>query len=161
MTNKLILAALLVPALAAADTKDYDNFVGSWKGAGKMTMGKDVAKVDLKIECKRTAADAAVACTMHAGNVPGLGNYEESDLFGFEPNTSTYHWYAVTNAGEVHDHTTKSLGAKSQWVFEGTQEGKPLKETIDMSFSKDTMSFKSVVTVGGTQVAMLEGEVKK
>lgn len=160
MTKTLILFAVLVPAVAAADpAKDVDRMVGGWKGTGKVTMGKDTAKVELKADCKKTAGDAGVLCTMTATGIPGLATYSETDLFGFEPNSQTFHWYSVTNAGEVHDHASKAFGAASDWLF----EGKDVKEAIRLEFSKDgkTLHVKSETKAGGQLAGVLELELSK
>ena len=45
-----------------------------------------------------------VGCTLTLKGIPGVAVYSESDMFGFDPGANKYHWYAVTNAGETHDH---------------------------------------------------------
>src|SRR4051812_2691312 len=133
MTKMTVFSLTLVALTAAAaradgpprQLADLDKLVGTWKGTGKLTLGKDVAKVDIRIDCKKTPGDGGLACQLHGTGFPGLPAYEESDLFGFEPNTNLFHWYAVTNAGEVHDHVAKAFGSASDWVYEGTMDGKP------------------------------------
>ena len=39
---------------------------------------------------------SSVFC-VHVTGIPGLPTYEETDLLGFEPKSSAYHWYSVTN----------------------------------------------------------------
>src|SRR6185369_9750305 len=104
---------LLVPvaliATAAADPLPkqvtvLDCFVGNWKGTGTLEAGKDKAKVTLQLDCKRVAGKFGTECALHMTGIPGLPSYDEIDLFGWEPNTDTYHWFAVTNAGDTHDH---------------------------------------------------------
>ena len=63
-------------------------------------------------------------CSLEMTGAPGMGTYAETDLFGYEPNSDTFHWYSVTNAGETHDHVAKAGdGSKIQWVYTGSQEG--------------------------------------
>jgi hypothetical protein len=70
-----------------------------------------------------------------------MAAYEETDLFGYEPNSDAYHWYSVTNAGETHDHVAKPpSGDRIDFAYTGTQEGKPFKETIALDFAKDGKS---------------------
>ncbi len=166
----LATLALVVPTLAAADplpkpVQNLDCLVGAWKGTGTVAMGKDKAKVDVQIDCKRTSARFAVQCSTRFTGIPGVAVYEESDLFGYEPNTDTYHWYAITNAGETHDHVMKNPGdtTKLQWVFNGTQEGKAFKEVIDMDIAKDDRSFtfRSESFVAGASMAVLDAKVHK
>jgi hypothetical protein len=159
--------ALVLPLTSHADPvpkqlEALEPLVGSFKGNGTLTAGKDVAKVDFTLACKRTSARFAVQCAFHVTGVPGLAAYEESDLFGYEPATDTYHWYAVTNAGETHDHVAKSFGDKVQWTYSGSQDGKPMKEVIDMTIGKDkSIAFRSETLVAGSSVAVLEGKVHK
>lgn len=140
MTMMAVVVGLAVPSVARADEK-LDRLVGTWKATGAITMGKDSAKTTATWTCKHTASKAGVACDLELKGVPGLAVYAEHDLFGFEPNTGTYHWFSVTNAGETHDHVAKAMDGKTQFVFTGTQEGKPFKEVIDLDMAKDGKSF--------------------
>jgi hypothetical protein len=160
--------ALAVPAAAAADTlpkpvQVMECLVGTWKGGGTLAMGKDKAKVTFALDCKRTSAKFGVLCTLAIGGMPQP--YAETDLFGYEPNSDTYHWFSVTNAGETHDHAAKLAAGSSkiQWVYSGTQDGKPFKEVVDMDFAKDSQSFtvRSESFVAGASVAVLDGKVAK
>jgi hypothetical protein len=171
MMNKLVtlLALTLVPVAATADSlpkqvTDMECLVGTWKGSGSMTMGKDKAKIDLAMTCKRTSAQFGVACTTRFTGIPGLAAYEETDLFGYEPNSNTYHWFAVTNAGETHDHVAKLPdGEKISFVYNGTQDGKAFKEAIDMDFGKDGKSMAVHVdsVLAGQVIATMDLKAKK
>jgi hypothetical protein len=143
---------------------DLECLVGTWKGNGTLAMGKDVAKVDLTWTCRRTSAQHAVACNLKITGIPGMAAYEETDLFGYEPNTSTYHWFSVTNAGETHDHVTKApAGNKVQFVYTGTQEGKPFKEVIDFEFGKaaKTLAIRAETFVAGSSTSVFDLKAKK
>jgi len=167
--KKMIALLALIPTAAIADAPpkevvDMECLVGVWKGSGTMTMGKDKAKVDVTWNCKRTSAQFGVQCAAVMTGIPGLDKYEETDLFGFEPNSSTYHWFSVTNAGETHDHSAKApAGDKVQFVYTGTQEGKPFKEVIDMSFGKDgkTLALRAETFAGGTSTSVFDVKAKK
>jgi hypothetical protein len=172
MTKTLSLGALLLAAAltpAAADTPanpmtQLDPIVGTWKVAGTMTMGKDAVKITATWTCKRVSAKAGILCTLDMKGIPGLGAYAETDLFGFDPNSNTLHWFAVTNGGETHDHVAKvGEGGKLQFVYTGTQEGKPFKEVIDTEIGKGgtSISIRSESFVAGASVAVLEGKGKK
>jgi hypothetical protein len=167
--NKLSLSALLLIAASAgaepaSPLAQLDPLVGTWKVSGTMTIGKDVAKLAGSWTCKRASAKAAILCTLEFTGIPGLGAYAETDMFGYEPNSNTLHWYSVTNAGETHDHVAQVTDTgKLQFVFTGTQEGKPFKEVIDTELSKDgkSMAVHSESFVAGKSVAVLEGKGKK
>jgi hypothetical protein len=172
MTKKTMsLGGLLLAALAATASADAPNpmapldpIVGSWKFAGTMSMGKDAAKVNATWTCKRVSAKAGISCTLDLKGIPGMASYAETDLFGFEPGSGTFHWFSVTNAGETHDHVAKvAEGGKLQFIYTGTQEGKPFKEVVDTEIAKDgkTMSLRSESFVDGKSVAVLEGKGKK
>ena len=145
---------------------DLERFVGTWKAAGSMTIGKDVAKVSATWACKRASAKAGVLCTLELKGVPGLPIYAETDLFGYEPGTNTYHWYSVTNAGETHDHVATAVGLdqpKLQFVHAGTQEGKPFKEVIDVTFEagNKAMTIRAETFVAGASTSVIELKAKK
>jgi len=140
--------------------------VGSWKGTGSMTMGKD--KVDglkLSWNCKRTSAEWGVACNAVFTGVPGIDKYEETDLFGYEPGTGKYHWYAVTNAGETHDHVAAAANSATiEFVHTGIQEGKPLKEVVQLTFkgkNESTVDVRSETFIDGKSTALLTGTAHK
>ena len=144
--------------------------VGNWKGTASMTMGGQKADgVKLTWMCKRTSSEWGVSCTALMTGIPGVDRYEETDLFGFEPGTGKYHWFSVTNAGETHDHVSTLIkGETLQFVHTGTQDGKPFKEVIDMTFKgqgkgKDSAMFdlRSESFLDGKSVAVLQGSAHK
>lgn len=169
ITNILISAAISVPCLAAAEplprpVEGMECLVGAWKGAGTMTMGKDTAKIDATWTCKRVSARWGVLCTFHVTGVPGLASFEETDLMGYEPGSNTYHWYAVTNAGEAHDHVAPATdGNKLEFVYTGTQDGKPFKEVIDLEVGKDhkTITGRAEGFVDGASASVLQVSLRK
>lgn len=167
---KLVSAlTLMVSGSAAAEplpkpVAEMDCVVGAWKGGGTLTMGKDKAKIDATWTCKRTSSEFGVLCTFHVTGIPGVASYDETDLMGYEPNTNTYHWYSVTNAGETHDHVAKvPSGNTIQFVFTGTQEGKPLKEVIELSFGADKKSLagRAETFVGGASASVMDLKLRK
>ncbi len=158
--------ALAVPTLALAAeplpprVADMECLVGAWRGTASMTIGKDVANnVAVSWDCKRTSAKFGVSCVGRFTGVPGIGVYEETDLMGYEPNSNTYHWYSVTNGGETHDHVAQvPTGETLRFVYTGTQEGKPFKEVIDLTFGKDnkTLKGRSETFVAGASTSVME-----
>ena len=170
-TLKLLatLTVLATPAVAETLPKpiaDMECLVGTWKGSGTAAMGKDKAKVDITWDCTRTSGGHGVTCKAKITGIPGLAVYEETDLFGYEPGTSTYHWFSVTNGGETHDHVAQaqaSAGNKLRFVHTGTQDGKPFKEVIDMEFGKDakTLAVRSETFLAGGSTSVLDLKAKK
>lgn len=166
----LLTASLLAFATPVhADTlpkpiADLEAFVGTWKATGTATMGKDVAKVAATWTCKRTSAKNGVLCMLKLTGIPGMAAYEETDLFGYEPNSNAYHWFSVTNAGETHDHIAKVPDGKTfQFTYTGMQEAKPFKEVIDLELGKDgkSMTLKSETFVANASTSVLEVTAKK
>ena len=169
MKTTMIALLALIPAAALADgmpkeVTDMECLVGTWKGTGTMAMGDAKAKIDVTWTCKRTAAKFGVQCAGVITGIPGVDKYEETDLFGFEPGTSTYHWFSVTNAGETHDHVTKAPAAdKIQFIYNGTQEGKAFKEVVDWSFGKDgkTLALRGETFLAGASTSVIDFKAKK
>lgn len=169
--NKLLFLAASLGFLSTAradalpkPVADMECLVGAWKVAGTATMGKDVAKVTATWDCKRTAGKFGVSCTLALKGIPGLPAYAETDLMGYDAGANKYHWFAVTNAGETHDHVADvPSGNKLQFVYTGTQEGKPLKEVIDFEIGKDekSLTLRSETFVAGASVMVLEGKAHK
>jgi hypothetical protein len=169
--NKLatLIATVGFASIASADSlpKEVDGMnclAGSWKATGTVSMGKDSAKVNATWDCKRTSAKWGVLCSLNLKGIPGLASYAETDLFGFEPNSRKYHWFSVTNAGETHDHVADfTTGNKLEFVYTGTQEGKPFKEVIDMTIGDDDKSFtlRSETFVDGASTSVLDIKARK
>jgi hypothetical protein len=168
------LLALALPQLAARPSAaadalpkpvaDMECMVGQWKGGGTIAMGKDTAKINASWSCKRTSARYGVLCSFHVTGIPGVPVYDETDLMGYEPNSNTYHWYSVTNSGETHDHVAQPpTGNAIQFVFTGTQEGKPLREVIDLDFAQDSkqVTGRAETFVEGASVSLMQIELKK
>lgn len=138
---KTLLALVMLPSIATADPlpKEVEGMsclLGSWKGSGTLTMGKDTQKLEATWTCKRTGGDFGVLCHLRLLGIPGVPVYEETDLFGYEPNSRTYHWFTVTNGAETHDHSAAATDKDEiRFTYTGTQEGKPFKEIIDWKFS--------------------------
>jgi hypothetical protein len=168
-TKIIATLSVVVPVTAAADplpraVSDMECLVGSWKGGGSLAMGKDKAKLDATWTCERTSAQFGVSCVLRVTGIPGVAVYEETDLMGYEPNTNLYHWYAVTNAGETHDHVAKvPAGNTIQFVFDGSQDGKPFKEVIELTFSKDEKSVRgrAETFVAGTSTSVMDLSLRK
>ncbi len=164
-----VVLLVSVPLTAAADSLpkavgDMECLVGAWKGGGSLVAGKDQSKLDATWTCQRTSAAFGVLCTFHVTGIPGLAAYDETDLMGYEPNTNTYHWYSVTNAGETHDHVAKvSNGNVIRFVFNGTQQGKSFKEVIDLSFAADkkTLSGRAETFLASASTSVMSLNLSK
>ena len=172
-TKMLAVAMALVGGTAMAAPKgtslpkeiqEMDCLVGKWSGDATMKMGPDAAKVKLTWDCARASGDYGVACKAVMKGVPGMAAYQETDLFGYDPGAKKYHWFAVTNGGETHDHQAPApAGNKIEFVYNGVQEGKPFKEVIDLTFADDSKSLElaSETFVDGKSTSLLQGKASK
>jgi hypothetical protein len=164
-----VTAASSVSPAAEADNppkevKEIASMVGNWKGSGTLTMGADKANLRLTINCQAAVAGWGVHCHARFDGAPGGGPYLEEDLFGFDPGTRKYHWFSITSAGETHDHVSDGPKENTiEFIHNGVQEGKPLRETIRLNFQDNCTKFdlRSETTVGGQVVAVLEGHAHK
>ena len=94
-------------------------------------------------DCKRIAAGAAAECSMSA-EVPGFGRMEETDLWGYDPETKSVHIMTWNNMGEVHDHHGSWTDDKTiALTHSATAGGKPVEETFRFEFTgPNEMRFK-------------------
>jgi hypothetical protein len=170
LANLAAVFAIALPSAAIADpplpkpVSEMECLVGNWRITGSFSAGADKAKIDGSWTCKRTSAKYGVLCTLQITGIPGLPVYSETDLFGFDPGTSTYHWFSVTNGGETHDHVAKMPnGPKIQFVYNGTQDGKAFKEVIDLEFGKDkkSMTLRGETFVDGASASVIAGTARK
>lgn len=166
----LILALAALPhSVTATDglpkpVADMECLVGQWAGPGTVVSGKDTAKINATWSCKRTSAQYGVLCAFHVTGIPGMAAYDETDLMGYEPNSNTYHWYSVTNAGETHDHVAAPpSGSAIRFVFNGTQDNKALKEVIDLDFAKDAkhLTGRAETFLSGASLSVMQLDMHK
>ena len=80
--------------------------------------------------------------------IEDLGVYEEVDIVGYDPVEKIYHLFSVTNTAATHDHRGDWLDKKTlHFIYEGLQEGKPFKETIEIK------------NISPTELAIIEEDV--
>ena len=168
--GKILTAlALAAPAHVGAEAAPtpldgLSSLLGTWKGGGAFSSGADVVKIGATWSCKHTAAQFGVLCTLHVTGIPGVPAYEETDLLGYEASANAYHWYSVTNAGETHDHVAAANESKLlRFSYTGTQQGKPLREVIDLDFAKRPghVSGRAETFVAGATVSVMQLELNK
>jgi hypothetical protein len=131
---------LLAPAASRAEdssdppagAKELRYFVGSWTGKGEVKLGGRTSKATATYQCREVALGWGVACDLEVKGVAGFPRYVLTSIWGFDAASSTYHWYAVTNGGEVHDHAGKLSADKKTVTLEhrGEQDGKAFVEKI-------------------------------
>jgi hypothetical protein len=162
-TTLTLIVTLATPALAEPapnSASALQRLIGNWRGPGSMAVGAENTKIHASWSCKNTSAKFGVLCSFKVTGIPGVPVYDETDLIGYEPNTDTFHWYAVTNAGETHDHVASHQPL--EFVFEGSQGGKPLKEVIRLSFAADgTLEGHAETFVAGQSASVLSLQLRK
>jgi hypothetical protein len=152
------------PPAPPKEVQDMSCLIGAWKVKGTVAMGGQKSAIQGSWKCGWLPSKWGVQCDFEITGMPGGGTYVERDLMGFDPGTRTYHWYAVTNAGETHDHVAAlPTGNDAHFVYTGTMEGKPMKEVVDFHFAADSRSLhvKSETFVDGASIAVLEADGKK
>ena len=156
-----LVATAAAPEDAPAAARFYP-LVGNWKGNGQTgDTGKAPEQLSLALSCKKAAAGWAVLCTLD-----GKGKdmtMAEADLFGVDPVTGQGHWYAVSNAGETHDHLVTWTDHKTfQAHYSWTQDGKKMDETIKLSLpTPKTMEFTGDVTADGQPASFFTGKLSR
>ena len=151
-TSRLALAlAALAAAAAPAHAKGAPDpklpvqiqamyrLVGDWSTKrGRMTIDGVEHAVALAISCAPAAGGVAIACQAHF-DVEGMGHFEESDLFGYDAGEDRYHWYAVDQFGDTHDHVAlpPAEGQPLVFAYAGILRGVPMHEVISFGFDRD------------------------
>jgi hypothetical protein len=126
--------------------------VGHWTGLGEMKEpGKADQAVTVVMNCVETAGGWGIRCddSMIGKDM----DYLESDLMGYDSAGTNVHWYAVTNAGEVHDQVAQWKDDKTLLASYATKAGsKSISETISLQLTTaTTMEAISTVTVDGRE----------
>ncbi len=158
MKNVKILALVAcAPLLLAVESanigpaKDLHRFVGKWKGSGTMTERGESHAIQAKYKCRKAAGGFAVACEFKIKGVPGMAEYTSADIWGYDANDASVHWYVVTNGGETHDHKGKLTAEGFRGRYESTtKEGRPLIEDIAFTFEgPDLLRASSDLKING------------
>lgn len=172
ITTLLALGTMTSPALADAgppkQVADLERFVGNWKGTGTFAMGKAKLQIDATWSCKRTAGNLAVECQFHVTGIPNA-TLDETDLLAYDAATDSYHWFAVSSFGEVHDHVAKGSIDKLEFKWSGMgmdpTNGKKvaMREVLVMEPAKDGSKIKGHTEwyVGNTLMGGIDLEVRK
>ncbi len=143
--------------------KTVDAFAGKWAADMTVTMpGQPPVKFKGTWTCNKIAGGTAVDCSM-SEQVPGLGLMEETDLWGYDPETKSVHAMTWNNMGEVHDHRAAWKDDKTiEFTHSATAGGKPIEETFVMTFpGPKKMTFKFTgKTADGTTIFEGDGTRK-
>ncbi|MDH5693551.1 MAG: hypothetical protein OEZ47_10645 [Gammaproteobacteria bacterium] len=171
LASMVIIAAMAVSGQAMssdkggnvpAEAQKFQQFLGHWRGDAEITeTGKAPVPMKMKIDCQQASSGFAVLCHDTISNQ--LMTMTETDLMGFNPADGSYHWYAVTNTGETHDHLVEWISdnafvARTTWQ----QGGVEMAESIAVTWSSPTaMEFRTVITAAGQEAMVFVGNLKK
>lgn len=137
------------------------SLVGHWKGTAEMTEpGKSPVKVEATFRCSKASGGWAVLC--HGRFFSKEMDYRETDLFGYDAEAGKVHWYAVTNAGEVHDHVGTWDGTTLNARYASQVGGKEMNESLALGIKGgNEMTFHGVTKVGGATASTVTGTIQK
>lgn len=165
MCAGLMAGVLAAPVATASDVPAeaarFHVLVGQWKGNATLRQGDAAQDLTLAYSCGKVAAGWGVACEMKAKGKDM--EVVENDLMGVDPVSGTAHWFAVTSAGETHDHVGRWVDDQTfQARYAWKAEGKSMEENITMRFP-DTkrLEFRSVVSVDGKEVGSFSGKLSR
>jgi hypothetical protein len=153
----LVTASTLATAslARAEDTKPAPqveairSLIGSWSGKGSMTSEGKTFPITMTYDCAESAGGAGVKCTCVMNGIPGF-TYTFDDLWGYSPQDKLTHWYAVTNAGEVHDHRGHFDMTGGLLQIEVPVDGKLFSEIVSFKRKGKSLAFTWTSTAGGT-----------
>lgn len=137
-------------------------FVGEWNIEGYLTFQGKNLKVKGVWILSWAAAKWGV---LNVGEmeIEGLGVYEEVDILGFDEGEKRYHLFSVTNTAATHDHKGNWLDDKTmRFSYQGLQEGKKYKETIDIrSVSSTELAITETDELDGQTVSTMDITLRK
>ena len=154
-------AAGRMAADAPAEVRGMGGLIGTWEGTGTARMGTQSSNIHFRWACDAASGGYAVRCAFSMTGIPGMASYEETDLMGWNPNDRLYHWYSVTNAGEVHDHWGSCDGTTTTFQFQGMVDGKLFVERIAMVVDGARLRFHAVTTEGSAETSVLDGNATR
>lgn len=143
--------------------KNMHCLIGSWNGKVTLTMGGQRVPMKLSLRCTSASAGHAISCRSTFTDPRG-NKHHETDLFGYDPGTNTYHWFAVSDSGETHDHVAAVRKSPTlRWVYRGKKAKKPLVERVAMTFNRNStaIAFNSQVRIAGKVAMRMNGTVRK
>lgn len=179
MNKSLIIAGLFIAASFAgaaraegeqsapavtppAGALQLQAFTGYWTGTGEMKVpGQETQVINVTVECTDTAAGWGILCK---DAMTGKGvNYHETDIMGFDMQSSLVHWFAITNSGELHDHAGQWTGDKRFSVnYTGKIGEKSISEDISMELTGASgLTVKSVAKVDGQESESMTATLTK
>ena len=164
MIKRLILAVFLLLSVTAAQADEaalpppgvvkLHGLIGHWTGDGNMTEpGHKSHTVAIEMDCVEAAGGWAIQCS---DKMTGTGiNYLEGDLMGYDSQSNNYHWYAVTNAGDVRDYLAQWKGDAAFLANYTTKAG---SQTVSEDMTIEFVSASEIDVTSTVTVATRESE---
>jgi len=147
---------------AAEEIRGMGALLGDWTGTGTFEQGGQRVEVRANWSCVATSGGHGVRCGMVMTGLPGMDRYEETDLMGYNATDRLYHWYSVTNAGEVHDHWGSCDGTVTTFQYQGVDDGKLFVERIVFTaVDARTLRVHATTTAGSQTVNSMEFTMRK
>lgn len=135
---------------------------GEWVGKATLTLGEQTLDFQLTMSNKATSGGWGLLSTVR-GTIPGMGPYNETDLFGYDAGRDQLHLFSVTCFGETHDHSGRwTSSTQMEFRYEGVMDGQPMVEEITAEFATPReLRISSSVSVGGKPASLFKVVLKK
>lgn len=135
---------------------------GEWVGKATLTTGDQTLNFQLTMSNKAISGGWGLLSMVH-GIIPGMGSYNETDMFGYDAGRDLLHLFSVTSFGETHDHSGRWVNDKRmEFRYEGVVDGAPIIEEIVAEFTTPReLSISSAVSIGGKPASLFKVELKK
>ena len=147
---------------ASPEVRGMASLLGEWRGSGTFEQEGQRANIQGRWSCAATSGGHGVRCNLVLPGLPGMDRYEETDLMGYNAADRLYHWYSVTNAGEVHDHAGSCDGTVTTFQYQGFADGKLLVERITFTtVDARTMRIHATTTVGSQALNAMDITITK
>ena len=131
--------------------------IGTFEGNLSLVAFGERAAMRARVECEVVGGGSGVSCAL-TGRSPGP-LYVEADLFGVDALTGDIHFYAISNAGDAHDHVGAFTASNVlDFTYAWTADGVSWAESIRFQFQADgSIVFHSLVTADGAEAIVLAG----
>jgi hypothetical protein len=134
------------------------NWEGDWQANLTMKMGEKTSTSMDYISFSKASDGSAVSAKEWMDSPQG-GKVYITHLVGYNPEDKKLHWYSVDNMGGCGEAIgTMTADNHIHLAGSGKQDGKPMKQTIDLTLKdNNTVEFNVVVTVDGKTVRSGKG----
>lgn len=138
-----VLALLAPVGHAAAPAKEAPTavkamlarMVGTWSSRdAAVTIGGKTMKAQTRVTCTAVTG-GGIECRVHA-DVAGAPPSDETQLFGWDPESGKVHAFAVSGH-YAHDHVGTLEGQVLSLAYSGTRDGAPWDESLSFEFKGD------------------------